>query len=614
MRQTLEFIKTGVLLLLAIGMTSLAVYVTNPKWFVGEADPEEILGQFFSFKPLTATSLSIVSYDEGRAALEEFQVERNADGEWVIPSRNNYPADAADQLAEAASEIRSLTRLERVTDRKSNHEQLGVIDPIDHEPGQEGLGTRVTLKTKGETLADLIIGKEDQLKKGQYYVRLHGEDHVYQAEIDMEPLSTDFHKWIEVDLLEISGHQIKTVTYFNYSFNRTAYLQVQDYRQILDQLKIFQLDYTPGQSSTWNLKDVDLQTGQATPAQIPPEQELDQNKLSTMRSGLIDLKIEDVRRKPGNLDRFLAAIDDVVAKIEEVRSNPQAPALTAPNLQSLFQTVQSLINQQSVQELFERGFFVPLQPLPEKLGFRGGSFLKQGRTTQDDVFLFGQDGEMVIQQDDGVYYVLKFGELIQQTGSAKPGSEEDGATEQEKPQRYLLIQAGFDPEVLPKPEREPILDQLKTTDPSQSPGDQPADDQPMSTQPGSSEGPVEGPMSTQPGESAIDPPSPAEPPASADKTPAKNAAQEVLRQRAQQRFQKEQEQYAKKLEEGRKRAARLNRRFRGWYYVIDGEVFEKIGLKREELLKDIEKPQQNQPPSGPGLGAPFGSPLGAPNR
>src|SRR5204863_1776058 len=96
--------------------------------------------------PEVAKRLRIVRFDVDTGTPREFQVaEQN--GLWVIPSKDGYPADAAKQMAEAATSLMDRKIVSVVSNNAGDHEQFGVIDPMTPklEPGQKGVGTRVTM-------------------------------------------------------------------------------------------------------------------------------------------------------------------------------------------------------------------------------------------------------------------------------------------------------------------------------------------------------------------------------------------------------------------------------------------------------------------------------------
>ena len=163
--------------------------------------------------------MRIVRFDEDTATPREFEVaEQN--GLWSIPSKDGYPADAAKQMAEAATSLMDRKILELASKNAGDHEQYGVIDPMSAklEPGQKGVGTRVTMSDeRGKPLVDLIVGKAVKDAEGQRYVREAGHDVVYVIEIDPSKLSTSFEDWIEKDLLKLNAWDLQQVEIKDYS-------------------------------------------------------------------------------------------------------------------------------------------------------------------------------------------------------------------------------------------------------------------------------------------------------------------------------------------------------------------------------------------------------------
>ena len=158
-------------------------------------------------------------FDEDTATLREFEVaEQN--GLWSIPSKDGYPADAAKQMAEAATSLMDRKILHVASKNAGDHEQYGVIDPLSPklEPGQKGVGTRVTMSdAQSKPLVDLIVGKAVRDAEGQRYVREAGRDVVYVIEIDPAKLSTNFEDWIEKDLLKLNAWDLQQVEVKDYS-------------------------------------------------------------------------------------------------------------------------------------------------------------------------------------------------------------------------------------------------------------------------------------------------------------------------------------------------------------------------------------------------------------
>ena len=211
--KTITFVVVG-LVAIAIGMA------TAPS--SAELDKETLVGKNLTDKfnsPEMAKRLRIVRFDQDTAKPREFEVaEQN--GLWSIPSKDNYPADAAKQMAEAATSLMDRKILGVVSNNAGEHEQYGVIDPMQAklEPGQKGVGTRVTMSDEsGKPLVDLIVGKAVRDAEKQRYVRLAGQDVVYVIEIDPSKLSTSFEDWIEKDLLKLNACDLQQVQIKDYS-------------------------------------------------------------------------------------------------------------------------------------------------------------------------------------------------------------------------------------------------------------------------------------------------------------------------------------------------------------------------------------------------------------
>ena len=164
--------------------------------------------------PLAARVLEVVEYDEEIASVRPFQVAFEG-GDWTIPSHHDYPADAQDRMARLAAQVAGLSKDSIRSDRADDHEELGVVDPLDDKATTlQGRGTRVTLRGEvdGEPLAEFILGKGVPDREGVRYVRVPGKNRTYAAEVDLD-LSTRFSDWINTDLLELPPADVQTVRY-----------------------------------------------------------------------------------------------------------------------------------------------------------------------------------------------------------------------------------------------------------------------------------------------------------------------------------------------------------------------------------------------------------------
>jgi hypothetical protein len=146
-----------------------------------QSAPAEVGTKLFpDFKdPLAAKSLEVVTFNEVDASLRDFKVSQ-VNGLWSIPSHSDYPADAADHMARAATALLDLTILGVASTNAGDQELYGVIAPdlTKLRPGMVGVGTRIIVKGANDKgLADLVVGKEVKDQPEQRYVRpdLHGQ-------------------------------------------------------------------------------------------------------------------------------------------------------------------------------------------------------------------------------------------------------------------------------------------------------------------------------------------------------------------------------------------------------------------------------------------------------
>jgi hypothetical protein len=194
-----------------------------------------------------ATTLTIAKNDES----VELELR---DGDWVVASRDGYPAkfDAVRPL------LVSLARLTDAEPRTAQKERLVELTLADEG---DSAGTRVTVEGKGgELLADLVVGKSRWQPTPAVYLRHAGEDQSYLLEGSVRAqtqittwLDTSIVKWPAVDVAELAidgdvtarlardetnaivleeglpeGRAIKTPSPFNALFGVLARLDFQD--------------------------------------------------------------------------------------------------------------------------------------------------------------------------------------------------------------------------------------------------------------------------------------------------------------------------------------------------------------------------------------------------
>ncbi len=322
-----ENAKTLAFVAVAAAVVVLAI-VSRPSLPVSsqeEAGNQPLYPRFTD--PLTATSLEIVEYDEGRGEVYPFkvaQVERKGKNRWSIPSHDDYPADAKDQMASAAAGLMGLKPLEKVSDNEGDQREYGVVDPDSKalKLGQTGVGEKVVMKNKeGKELLALVIGKEVPGRPGLRYVRKVGQSPIYIVEVKTDKLSTKFENWIERNLLQINTFDMKQIQVGDYSIRPSSRGLA-----ILQSGKML-IDYNDAGDPKWKMvedrkfvQDPKTQEGRWEPVKIAADEELNTAKLDELKTALDDLKIVDVNRKPAGLSADLKVAGDFAARSEAQKS------------------------------------------------------------------------------------------------------------------------------------------------------------------------------------------------------------------------------------------------------------------------------------------------------
>ncbi|WP_413431344.1 hypothetical protein [Crateriforma spongiae] len=415
-----ENTKTGIFWGAAAVMMGIGAMLAWPTKTTNELD--SVIGQplFGEFKdPLAAQSLRIVTYDAEQAKLKPFEVRKDGEtGLWTIPSRSGYPADAVDQMTDAANALVDLKILDIQTENAEDHDDLGVLEPKleDLEGGEDGVGRLVTFKDSSQkTLASLIVGFPVKDEEGKIYVRKPGEDPVYVVKLDDSPLTTKFQDWIEEDLLQLSSIEISQVQIKDYtaSLNATINgLTVQWDRNFEATASVDGSDWSIDQLLVY---DANNPQAEPTPAEIPEDASANKETLDEMKNALDDLRIVDVVRKPEGMSASLKADESLVS------------------------------NNEARQSLLDRGFF----------------------PVGDDII--SAYGETTVTLDDGVQYVLRFGDVTGMTEEQEDASEDDEEGSDEEASgtgvnRYLLVTTRVKDDFFPAPELDEVPKDLDDLD------------------------------------------------------------------------------------------------------------------------------------------------------
>ena len=517
-RRTATFLAVGAGLLLLGGWLNLRPALRQ-RAVVGDAEQAKVLFPDLA-DPGKAASLEIVSFDDATATLKPFKVVRS-EGVWVLPSHENYPADAKDQLAAAATELIDRPVLDVVSDSPGDHETYGVIepDPEKVKVGMTGVGQLVEIRdASGNKLARLIVGKEDKrpasgdgAPRSLRFVRRAGQDRVYRVELDTSKFTTRFDDWIEKDLLKISPWDVRRLTIDDSSCSfgideASGRPMISLARRCRAQLAYDDKD------AAWSLVTLEGFDDKNQPREekLAEGEELASGTLNDLRNALGDLKIVDVVRKPSGLSAELKAEESFAGDREAVTS------------------------------LAQRGFFA----------FQKGDVVSS-------------NGETVVGMKDGVEYLLRFGNGTtvaagEDSAAAAAVTGEDGDAESSG--RYLFVLARLNEDLLEKPKLEPLPDAPAAAD-------------------GKAEGGPAGETKPGAGEGAADELKKAE----EEEAKAQAALEERRRVEAENR--RRQEQYDEQVKAAKKRVRDLNNRFADWYYVVSDKEYDKIHLGRDAMIQ-----------------------------
>jgi hypothetical protein len=551
-----EFAKTGAFIGGAALLVLLATF-TAPKsqlheLFAGEG---EVFYKDFT-DPAAATELEITQFDEESSSIRNFHVKQDEKGRWVIPSHGFYPADATSRMSKAATMFIGLTKQRVITDKKEQHAQFGVLDPASEGIDTKGRGVRVTLKDKnGAVLSDLILGKEIEGKTDIRYVCVPGKRHVYTCKI-AENLTTKFSEWIETDLLKLQSWDITKVAFDNYKVDELA-------RRVVKGEKFFA---AKDDASKWTVEGMDA-------AKEEPAEE----KLREITDSLGQIKIVGVRRKPAGLTadfRLEKGVDQ--QQMMEISSSLQSA-----------------------------GYF----------------------PAEDGVF--SNEGELKIENRKGLVYTLRFGEIAYGEGdevsagvAAKPKDPKPGETgpaPKAANNRYLMVSVAFDPALVKAPTglrlseddlkkrqaaREQIEAIVKAIDAYREKHEKKLPETLAKLTEGENaplkelkKDPWEQDYQLQvAGETFAvvsfgDDKKEAGEGTAADIRSDKLALEDDLKRAAD-----DWKAHDTKLEEGKKEAETLQRRFGPWYYVIDKTLFDKLKPKKSDLVKPKAATPENPTP------------------
>ena len=446
-----EAAKTLIFFVLAAALVAGAFY-SQPK--LDEFEANSMVGQqlFPQFTdPLAVKSLEIVKFDVG-GERNDFRI-TEVNGTWSIPSHDNYPADAKDQMGRVAEALTSLIVLEVIQPEESGVDsiafqtQYGVVDPTsDNTLIADAVGAKITLTgANSETLVNLIIGKKASGRQSQdlmgrdeaslRYVRIANQSPVYVIDIDPSQFTTNFDQWIEKNLLDTSTFDIKEIFVDEYSFSVELAMTNFGMREVRKLSPVgdmtFGYDGAAVGADKWSLVKwlaFEEQNRNYKEKQLESDKELNTDTLNSMVSALGDLKIVNVLKKP-------------VVLAAALREGKPFDNIVTTSQESVLETM--------MDSMQETGFWLV-----------GMQDIRGGDSQQSKIQLLSNDGDIQLRLKNGIIYNFRFGDLTG-TGSEVPLGQFDSPDAMESttkmvPNRYLFITAEFDPAFIPLPELKPV--------------------------------------------------------------------------------------------------------------------------------------------------------------
>jgi len=262
-------------------------------------------------------------------------------------------------------------------------------------------------------------------------------------------------------------------------------------------------------------------------------------------------------------------------------------------------------NEEAAASLVTRGF----APIPAGEG--------------NDLDILSSEGEVICTLEDGIEYVLRFGNLQMESntgaldaqGSAEEGDSDDGI------HRYLFVMARFNEAMIEKPELAELPDlpdlsegpagaeESAETDAAAEEDDDPeestADQAPKDSEE-TEETEETAEESAEDANAAAEQNAQAEGEADGNESDQSELSKLIAERKAiENENQRLLEEYQQKLDSAQERVQELNERFGDWYYVIDNRVYQQIHLSRDDVIKSTQEAEaEGDADDAPGIGLP----------
>lgn len=490
-----------------------------------------------------AVELEVTEFNAEKATARKFAVSRDKDGRWIIPSHGGYPADAKDQMGKAAAMLIGLTKTRAVSDRKEDHVEFGVVDPLDPSSDSAGRGSRVVMRdNSGNPLADLIVGQEVDGKLDVYYVREPGKRRTYSTKLEGE-LSTRFADWIETDLLKAKAFDMQKVVFDNYSIDEQAGRIVPGEKLVVQK----------NAENQWTLDGLDEAT-----------EEPNADKMREIADALTSIKIVGVRSKPEGLTGALERATGFEQVMLQQTLQDKGYFLTRDG--KLYSNEGDLIfeTKKGVRYTLRFGELVPGDDDSVTSGKIGGSEKE------------GENGEAVLKNNRYLMVVAEFDEALL-----------------EKPERARVAEEHMDKRRTAREQIEKVVAAVDVYR-NRNDGKLPPSITALTEKPAEGEAPL-AELPKDPwgndylyeveGEAFVVMSHGADGAAGGEVENADIRSDAWTFEDDMRRLADAWDAYDKKVEEGQEEAESLTKRFGPWYYVIDKALFDQLKPTRADLVQ-----------------------------
>ncbi|GBC63285.1 hypothetical protein DENIS_4279 [Desulfonema ishimotonii] len=204
--------KTFIILAAVCGVLAVVSYFIIGQPAHKSSAPEPAAnGKLLSDLPVDALAGLTISGPEGEVVLKK------GESVWDVQSRSGYPANF-EKIADLVDNLKEMKAGRSFEATDETVARLNLADPAQKDAPKESLGTRITLRDKGEkALGDIIIGKarEAAAGSGGHYVKPVSEQTIYLVDKDFRYIDQKPEMWLKKDFLDIQAGDVEKIICFD---------------------------------------------------------------------------------------------------------------------------------------------------------------------------------------------------------------------------------------------------------------------------------------------------------------------------------------------------------------------------------------------------------------